>query len=64
MDKPIGLWKCRACGIVWKGEQVHTDPTYTVTVWTCGDFFCGGTCDQIPAEIVIQNNIKPNYEEF
>ena len=56
MNKPVGQWKCRACKSVWHGSQLYQDPMYTVTVWTCGDLECGGTCDRIPSEIAAEQN--------
>ena len=56
MNKPVGQWKCRVCKSVWHGSQLYQDPMYTVTVWTCGDLECGGTCDRIPSEIAAEQN--------
>jgi hypothetical protein len=47
--KPLSEGKCRACGRIWKGSLLIAEPTRTQQVWTCGDIFCGGTCDLIPS---------------
>ncbi len=44
---PDGKWKCRACKSVWDGSQLVLDPMSTEVKWTCGDYFCGGSCDRI-----------------
>ena len=56
MNKPVGQWKCRACGEKWQGSQLYQDPMFTVTVWTCGYLECGGVCDRIPSEIAAEHN--------
>lgn len=52
--KPLGYWKCRACGRVWKGEDLYQDPQSPVLKWTCGDLFCGGTCDNLNPEFILK----------
>lgn len=46
MEKPKEKWKCRACGTEWEGKQLYQSTRHANT-WTCGDLFCGGTCDPI-----------------
>lgn len=57
--KPEGKWRCRACGKIWDGSQLHEKPGYTSPPppfpppwWTCHDLFCGGTCDRVQKEEV------------
>jgi hypothetical protein len=52
-EKPTGKWKCRACGIIWDGEELYISPFHTVTTWTCGDLFCGATCDPVTDDKLI-----------
>ena len=47
MEKPKGFWKCRVCGQMWLGKQLYLDHDVPGIVWTCGDLFCGGTCDRV-----------------
>lgn len=61
--KPGGYWKCRACGNVCQGEQLVQDPMSTVLKWTCSDYFCGGTCDNLdPKYIVAKLNSRPTKD--
>ena len=51
--KPSGYWKCRACGNVCQGEQLVQDPSSTALKWTCSDYFCGGTCDNLDPKFIV-----------
>ena len=53
--KPSGAYlRCRACGTIWKGEDVFQDPMSTALKWTCGDLECGGTCDFLSPEYIVK----------
>lgn len=45
--KPVGQYRCRACGQQWEGASLYASPR-RVGVWTCGNIFCGGTVDRLP----------------
>ena len=45
--KPLGKWKCRACGHIWEGWQLYLDPSLWQNTWTCADLLCGGVCDPL-----------------
>ena len=47
IDKPVGKFKCLACGTICDGSQLWLDPQCTSWRWTCSDVFCGGTAVKI-----------------
>ena len=51
--KPSGYWKCRVCGNVCEGEKLVQDPMSTALKWTCSDYFCGGTCDNLDPKFIV-----------
>lgn len=50
-EKPIGKFKCLACGLVSDGAQLLDDPRSTAIRWTCGDAFCGGTVCRVAEKV-------------
>ena len=49
IEKPDGVWQCRACREIWRGEVLYLDPSAFGIRWTCRDLTCGGTVDDITA---------------
>lgn len=50
--KPSGQWRCRACSKVWDGSELFASTRF-VRTWTCGDLFCGATCDPVPTSVEV-----------
>ena len=46
-EKPIGTFKCSACGTLWEGSRLYQDPTIRAVTWTCGNLMCGAQVRKI-----------------
>jgi hypothetical protein len=48
--KPVGTYRCRACGRFSDGSELFDDPTKLVRTWTCSDITCGALVDKVSDE--------------
>lgn len=70
MNKPTGKWKCRACGNVCDGSELHLSTRHAHT-WTCSNIFCEGTCDPVKEKsklktkkLLYKKGATEYYQEF